>query len=215
MFPIEKEISAAIVDDHPVVIEGLQKILVNNFNVSLLKEFNSGESLLAYLKESGHIFDIILLDITLPGKNGIDTCREVKLFSPDSTILAFSNHTERSIILQMIQYGASGYILKNTGAQELTECITAAMNGQIAFSRETREIISRPSMDELKKIPSLTKREKQILLLVADGKTSLEMAEELSVSHLTIETHRRNLMQKFEVNNVAMLIKMASKLQFI
>lgn len=72
MLPIDRPISAAIVDDHPVVIEGLQKILVNNFKVSLLKEFKSGDSLLAFLKESGHTFDIILLDITLPGKNGID-----------------------------------------------------------------------------------------------------------------------------------------------
>ena len=111
----------------------------------------------------------------------------------------------------MLQNGANGYLLKNASSSEIVSGIADALNGQIAFSKEVKEIIARPSAADLKKIPSLTKREKEILRMIADGKTSVQIGEELFVSPFTVDTHRRNLMQKFEVKNVAALIKIASE----
>jgi DNA-binding NarL/FixJ family response regulator len=213
-FP-KKEITIAIVDDHPIVIEGLQKILASDFNVNDIKEFTSGNDFIHYLKENKAAIDIVLLDITLPDKSGIEICKEVKTLSPSTRVLAFSNHNERSIIMQMLHNGASGYLLKNSSSAELIVCINEALDGQITFSKEVKKIIAQPSLNELKTIPPLTKREKEILRMIADGKTSIEIADELFVSPLTIETHRRNLMQKFDMKNVAALIKIATQQQLI
>jgi DNA-binding NarL/FixJ family response regulator len=212
---LKKEITIAIVDDHPIVIEGLQKILTADFNVNEVKEFTLGNDFISYLKEHKATIDIVLLDITLPDKSGIEVCKEVKALSPGARVLAFSNHNERSIIMRMLHNGASGYLLKNSSSAELIACINEALDGQITFSKEVKKIIAHPSMNELKTIPPLTKREKEILRMIADGKTSIEIADELFVSPLTIETHRRNLMQKFEVKNVATLIKIATQQQLI
>lgn len=213
-FP-KKEIIVAIVDDHPIVIEGLQKILASDFIICEVKEFTSGNDFINYLQENKDIIDIVLLDITLPDKSGIEICKEVKTLSPSTRVLAFSNHNERSIIMQMLHNGASGYLLKNSSSAELIACINEALDGQITFSKEVKKIIAQPSLNELITVPPLTKREKQILRMIADGKTSIKIADELFVSPLTIETHRRNLMQKFDVKNVAALIKIAVQRQLI
>ncbi|RPD42021.1 response regulator transcription factor [Chitinophaga barathri] len=203
------KITLAIVDDHPVVIEGLQKLLENKEVIRIAGSFTSGNGFLGFLRSNR--VDIVLLDITLPDANGLDLCKEIKQLSPSTCVLALSNHSERSIIMQMLQNGASGYLLKNASGEELMNCINEALSGQVTFSREVKEIIARPGVSELKQLPQLTRREKEILHLISDGKTTAGIAEELSLSPLTVETHRRNLLQKFEVKNVAALIKMAAQ----
>lgn len=211
----DKTLCIAIVDDHPVVIEGLRKILVQEMPLLEVLEFCTGGDFMAYLKKAARAVDIVLLDITLPDTNGVELCRQIKSLSQDTRVLGFSNHNDRTLVMQMLSNGASGYLLKNVSAAELVRCIDEALNGGIAFSEEIRKIITKPSASELRTIPPLTKREKQILQLIAEGKTSVEISEELSVSHFTVETHRRNLMQKFDVNNAASLIKVAAQLQLI
>lgn len=209
MSPSNIPVVIAIVEDHPIVIEGLQKILAKELHIEKVYEFTTGDAFITELKSHRRTFQIVLLDITLPDSNGVDLCREIKALDPDTTVLGFSNHSDRSLILQMLSNGASGYILKNASASEISQCIREAMSGQIAFSNQVRQIMARPSTHQLKNFPSLTKREKQVLKLVADGKTSIEISDELQVSPFTIETHRRNLMQKLDVKNVAGLIKVA------
>lgn len=197
----------AIVDDHPVVMQGLHMLLMHEKDITIAGSFTTGADFMAFLKENE--VNIVLLDISLPDTSGIDLCREIKMISPDTYVLALSNHSERSMIMQMLQNGASGYLLKNASAEELVNCVHEALKGVITFSQAVKEIIARPSMAELKGIPQLTRREKEILQLIADGKTTTSIAEQLSLSPLTIETHRRNLMQKFEVKNVAALVRIA------
>ncbi|UOE46575.1 response regulator transcription factor [Mucilaginibacter sp. SMC90] len=201
------KLAVAIVDDHPIVIEGLKMLLQNEENLQVIGGFCDGESILAYLRLNKA--DLILLDITLPDINGMDLCRMIKDEFRSTMILILSNHTERSIIMQTIQNGASGYLLKNSSIDELRNCITEAVNGNICFSKEVVEIISRPTKNQLQGRPQLTRREKQILALIAEGKTSQAIAGELFLSPLTIDTHRKNLIQKFEVKNVAELIRAA------
>ncbi|MEC7265072.1 MAG: response regulator transcription factor [Bacteroidota bacterium] len=208
-----KPISLIIVDDHSIVVEGIKTMLHGDLEINILETFSLGSSLMNFLNRTNT--DIILLDISLPDISGIDLCKKVKLMSPKTKVLALSNHTERSIILQMIQNGANGYLLKNIGSMELKDCIHAAMNGEIVFSREVSSIMANPNMEELKELPRLTKREKEILELISKGLTTQEIADKLFVSPLTIETHRRNLMSKFKVRNAAELIMEASKSKLI
>ncbi|WP_374463683.1 DNA-binding response regulator [Chryseobacterium sp.] len=116
--------------------------------------------------------------------------------------------------MQSIQNGASGYLLKNTSIDELVICIRGALSGDIVFCNETKQIISRLSQNDLP-VPRLTKREKQILQMVAQGKTSNMIAEELFLSPLTVDTHRKNLLQKFHAKNSTELISRAIQQRMI
>jgi DNA-binding NarL/FixJ family response regulator len=203
----DNSIILAIVDDHPVVMEGVQKLLESKRHIQVAGCFTTGSDFIAFIKSNK--VDIVLLDISLPDVSGIDLCKDIKALSPATCVLVLSNHSERSIIMQLLQNGASGYLLKNASATELTNCINEALEGQITFSKEVKEIIARPSASALRGIPQLTRREKEILHLISEGVTTAGIAAQLSLSPLTIETHRRNLLQKFDVKNVAALIKVA------
>ncbi len=201
-----EKINIVIVDDHPIVIEGLRMMLKSQSFFNVTGSFTSGLEIISFIQS--HKVDIILLDITLPDANGTELCREIKKISPDTSVIMFSNRSERSIVMQSIQNGASGYLLKNTSIDELVICIKGALSGDIVFCNETKQIISRPSQNDLP-IPRLTKREKQILQMVAQGKTSNMIAEELFLSPLTVDTHRKNLLQKFQAKNSTELINRA------
>lgn len=203
------KLRTVIVDDHPIVIEGLKNLLSNENNIEIAGTFCNGQDLLSYLNI--HSVDLILLDITLPDSNGMELCKLIKQKSIHTMILMISNHTERSIILETIQNGASGYLLKNSTLDELRHCIAEALKSNICYSREVVDIISRPSKNASFGIPKLTRREQQILGLLAKGKTSQVIGQELFLSSLTIDTHRRNLIQKFAVKNVAELIMAANQ----
>ncbi|MBE5321896.1 response regulator transcription factor [Pedobacter sp. MR2016-19] len=202
-----------IVDDHPIVIEGLKTLLKNEDNLEIVGGFSNGAQLLSYLNRNP--VDLILLDVTLPDIGGMELCQMIKAQFSATTILILSNHTERSIIMQTIQNGASGYLLKNSSLDELRQCIAEAVKGNICYSKEVVEIISRPTKNQLRNTPQLTRREKQILSLLAQGKTSQNIAQEFFLSPLTVDTHRRNLIQKFEVKNVAELIAAAHQQQLL
>ncbi|MFC3758698.1 response regulator [Chryseobacterium tructae] len=207
-----EKINIAIVDDHPIVIEGLKMMLNSHPSFNIPETFTSGSEIITFVNSSK--VDIILLDITLPDTNGTELCREIKKISPDTSVIMFSNRSERSIIMQSIQNGASGYILKNTSIDELVICIKGALSGDIVFCSETKQIIRKPPQNDLP-IPRLTKREKQILQLVAQGKTSNKIAEELFLSPLTVDTHRKNLLQKFQAKNSTELVNQAIEYNLI
>lgn len=211
----KEKINIAIVDDHPILIEGLQKVLMNAYNYVSTICFTTGADFLNYLHKKEIATDIVLLDITLPDINGIQLCKKIKMLYPDICVLAFSNHNERGTIMQMLQQGASGYMLKNVASEELVSCIDEAMKGNIALSSEVKAIMAKPTLEDFRLTPLLTKREKEILKMIANGETTASIAEKLFLSPNTIETHRRNLMQKFNVNNAAEMIKVAAMHEMI
>lgn len=213
MTMVKDKIRIVLVDDHPIVIQGLKTTLAEEADFTIVDTFFSGAELLSFLERNP--IDVVLLDIILPDGNGVDFCLEIKRLYPDIVVLILSNHAERSFIVQSVQHGASGYLLKNTSLSELTACIREAVNGQITFSDEVKKIMVRPAESKITEIPQLTKREKEILKLLADGKTSAIIAEELHISPLTIITHRRNLMHKFDVKNVAELIMAATRNNYL
>ncbi|WNI36510.1 response regulator transcription factor [Chryseobacterium sp. SG20098] len=207
-----EKINIVIVDDHPIVIEGLRMMLRSQPFFNVAGSFASGAETLSFIRSE--MVDIVLLDITLPDSNGTELCREIKKISPSTSVIMFSNRSERSIIMQSIQNGASGYLLKNTSIDDLVIGIRGALSEDIVFCNETKQIISLPSQTTLP-IPRLTKREKQILQMVAQGKTSNVIAEELFLSPLTVDTHRKNLLQKFQAKNSTELINLAVQQRMI
>lgn len=207
---MKNNISVIIIDDHPIVLQGFSHILQGEDQISLLASFTSAEEGLAFLQAQE--VDVVLLDINMPDMNGIDACKRISKDHPNCRVIAISNNNENSIIQRMLQSGASGYVLKNASADELVQCIKEAAAGRTALSRDVQGILQSAKAGNL---PKITRRETEILQLLAQGLTSPEIAERMFVSPLTIETHRRNLIQKFEVSNSAALIHKAMELKYI
>jgi two-component system nitrate/nitrite response regulator NarL len=148
---------------------------------------------------------LCFLDINLPDISGIDLCLKIKKEFPQIHIIGLSTFSQRSYIAQMMQNGASGYLLKSATKEEIEEAINTVMLGKLFFN------ISSVSNNNEKDAPLLTRREKEILILIADGLTNNEIATKLFLSSHTVDSHRKNLFIKFDVNNVALLVKKASQ----
>ena len=199
-----------IVDDHYMVIEGIRSLLLGDESLEWTGHATTAESCLAFLQQQQP--DVLLMDINLPDKSGIDLCKEVKLRYPAIQVIALSSFNQLSFIQKMIDNGATGYVLKNATREELKEAIEAVMSGNTFLSREAAA-----SMENAKDsgIPIITKREKEVLVLISEGLTNTAIAEKLFISVTTVDTHRKNLLTKFQAKNTATLIKWASQYEFI
>ncbi|AXB55568.1 response regulator [Flavobacterium fluviale] len=193
-----------IVDDHPIVISGISGLLSELKTIKIVEKFQSGISLLEYIEDNN--VDLILMDIFLPVINGVDLCKTIKQKHPKIVIIGMSSQSERSLVMQFIQNGGNGYILKNASFDEFKNCIYKAIKGEIVFSEEVKTIISQPLSEDLERIPALSRRERDIALLLSQGKSTQEIADDLFLSFLTVQTHRRNILQKYKMKNVAELI---------
>lgn len=199
-----------IVDDHYMVIEGIRSLLHQENNIEWFGHATNAASCLAFLEQQ--LPDVILMDINLPDKSGIDLCKEVREKYPSVFIIGLSTFNQQSFIQKMMDHGASGYVLKNATRDELMEAIEAAAKGKTYLSDEASKTLHKSSVDG---VPVLTRREKEVLLLIADGLTNLEVAEKLFISSATVDTHRKNLLAKFDARNTASLVKMAMQFQLI
>lgn len=199
-----------IVDDHYMVIEGIRSLLQQEKSIEWIGHATNAGSCLAFLKQQ--IPDVILMDINLPDQSGIDLCKEVKQLYPSVFVVGLSTFNQQSFIAKMMENGASGYVLKNATREELLEAIEATANGKIYLSDEASQTLRKSHAAEL---PVLTRREKEVLILIAEGLTNNEVAEKLFISTATVDTHRKNLLAKFDARNTASLVKMAMQLQLI
>lgn len=199
-----------IVDDHYMVIEGIRSLLQNEKSIEWMGHAMTAASCLAFLDRQ--LPDVILMDINLPDKSGIDLCKEVKAKYPSSFIIGLSTFNQQSFIQKMMDNGASGYVLKNATQEELMEGIEMVMRGKTYLSDEAALSLQKNNNSE---VPILTRREKEVLELIADGMTNAEIAGKLFISVTTVDTHRKNLLAKFEAKNVASMIKAAAQMQFI
>lgn len=190
----------AIVDDHPIVVDGLKSLLQSVNKYEVISFFNGKSVIEAFQNQK---IDIILLDIVLPDGNGVDFCKEIKTLSPDTIIIGFSNQAEQSTINTMLQNGASGFILKSAPSEEILDGIEEAAKGKMILNDEIRKLMFETSKSEF---PSITKREKQLIELLAQGKTTAIIADELFLSRFTVDTYRKNLLQKFDVKNTSELL---------
>ena len=199
-----------IVDDHYMVIEGIRSLLQNETTVEWVGHASNAASCLAFLHQQ--LPDVILMDINLPDKNGIELCKEVRQLYPSVFIIGLSTFNQQSFIQKMMENGASGYVLKNATQEELMEAIKTVANGKTYLSDEAALSLRKSNSGET---PVLTRREKEVLELIADGMTNNEIAAKLFISVTTVDTHRKNLLAKFDARNIASLIKSAMQMQLI
>lgn len=198
-----------IVDDHYMVIEGIRSLLQHEKGMEWMGHAQTAASCLAYLQREQP--DVILMDINLPDMSGIDLCSEVRKKYPSIFIIGLSTFNQQSFIQKMMENGASGYVLKNATQDELVEAITMVSKGKTYLSEEASHALR----DQASANIILTRREKEVLELIAEGMTNNEIAQQLFISVTTVDTHRKNLLAKFEAKNVASLIRAAVKLQLI
>jgi DNA-binding NarL/FixJ family response regulator len=192
-----------IVDDHYMVIEGIRSLLQNEKSIEWMGHAMNAASCLAFLNKQ--LPDVILMDINLPDISGIDLCKEVKTKYPSVFIIGLSTFNQQSFIQKMMDNGASGYVLKNATQEELTSAIETVMKGKTYLSEEASNTLRKENGASI----VLTRREKEVLELIADGMTNAEIAQKLFVSVTTVDTHRKNLLAKFDTKNTAALIKIA------
>ncbi|MBS1598990.1 MAG: response regulator transcription factor [Bacteroidetes bacterium] len=210
-------IKLLIVDDHPLVIDGLKTMLTDVGYISISKTVKNGKDAIAFLKENNHV-DIILLDINLPDIDGLRLCEMIRQDNKEVKIIGLTYVNEAGIITQLIKKGANGYLLKNMEREELLKAIDQVMNGSIYLSKEANEKIIQQLQAfglEGNKLPALTRREKEILHLLAKGLTSTEIAGKLFLSNFTIDTHRKNMLQKFNAHNTHALINIANEMRLL
>lgn len=186
-----------------MVIEGIRSLLQNEKEIEWAGHATNAISCMAYLQKQ--LPDIILMDINLPDKSGIDLCKEVLDLYPQVYVIGLSTFDQQSFIQKMLDNGASGYVLKNATKDELIEAMQLVMSGRKYLSHEVTLALRNQGNNRI----VLTRREKEVLELISAGMTNNEIAVKLFISVTTVDTHRKNLLAKFEARNIAALIRIA------
>jgi DNA-binding NarL/FixJ family response regulator len=192
-----------------MVVAGLNSLLSDLRNTEVAGAVSNAFDAIPFLKKNKT--DVILLDINLPDISGIDLCKRIHKEFPQIKIIGISTFSDRSYISRMIENGASGYLIKSASAEEIAEAIDTVLKGKIYLSVSMEHIAKPLSVLPSENLPALTKREKEILQLISEGLTNNQIAEKLFISPLTVDSHRKNLLTKLNVNNTASLIKLAVK----
>ena len=191
-----------------LIVAGMQKMLAA---IDEIKIAGTAGSAIEALKILNSVpVDIALLDINLPDINGIELCKKIKKEFPAVKVLGISTYCDRSYVSRMIENGALGYLAKSADAEEIVRAIRTAGRGQLYLSLSTEQLLQPPSVPTSPgTLPALTRREKEVLQLIADGLTNPQIAENLFISPLTVDSHRKNLLTKLNVNNTAALVRLA------
>ena len=207
-----------IADDHAVVRSGLKLLLRSRGEFSIVAEAADGEEAVRLVDK--HKPDVAILDISMPKLDGIETTKVIKRDHPDVRILILTVHEEEEYAIQVLRAGASGYLLKNAGKKEIFEAVRSVASGHRFFSPRISNLIvdglvkrAAGPTDSKHEGPNpsklLTKRETEILQYIARGYTNRQIADELSLSFRTVNTHRANLMQKLDIHDTARLVRYA------
>ena len=201
-----------LADDHKIVREGIRSLLEKQQDIEVVAEAQDGRQTLTLVGEL--LPKVVVVDVAMPGLNGIETTRRIVHGYPGTSVIALSMHADRRLVGSMLAAGASGYLLKDCAFEELANAIRAVAAGRTYLSSRIVDVMVRDyfaSHDRfVSSTPSaLTGRESEVLQLLAEGSTAKEIASELQVSTKTIETHRERIMQKLNVHSVAQLTKYA------
>lgn len=209
-------INLFIIDDHPLVAGGIAMMLKDVDYLKIQGTATTGAEAVDFLES--HEPEIILLDISLPDIDGLQLCDIIRKKNQYSKIIGLTSTNDTSIITQLLHRGGNGYLLKNMERSELLEAIDRVMDGKIFLSKAANEKVLEQFSSlssAINETPVITRREKEILLLLEDGLNGPQIAERLFLSPYTVETHRKNLMQKLNVNTTQQLLKTAKVMSMI
>ncbi len=205
------KISVLLVEDHHVVRKGISYLLSLEEDIDLVGEAEDGNEAVKMAKDLCP--DVVVMDITMPNLNGIDAVKQIKKAIPETKVMILTMHTREQYIRQALREGASGYLLKESTQEELVNAIRTVHKGGVALSPSISRFVLKEYVrqsDPKKEVDSLellTDRERQVLRLIAEGKTNKEVAKYLSISKSTVNIHRTNIMQKLDIHDTAGLVR--------
>ena len=207
-----KDIKVLVVDDHPLIAEGIRRALESFKNIRIIGEAYGGEEGLRLVKELKP--DIVILDIAMPGMAGMEVARRLRKTAPKVKIIILSMHGETEYVRQMVFSGAKGYLFKEASPKEIARAIIAVQSGRTFFSpalsaKIAGEVVRSAGRIAAPRGSHLTARETDVLSLIAEGLSNKEIARRLGVGARTVETHRGRLMDKLDIHGTASLTKYA------
>jgi len=205
-------IRVLLADDHKIVREGLRALLEKQQDIEVVGEAEDGRQTLKLIEET--LPNVVVIDVAMPGLNGIETTRRIIDNYPGTKVIALSMYSDRRLVARMLAAGASGYLLKDCAFEELTQAIHSVAIDQSYLSSIIVDIVVKNYFHNFDKVDpsvlsSLTNREREVLQLLAEGNTTKEIASYLCLSIKTIETHRQQIMQKLNIHSIAQLTKYA------
>ena len=201
-----------LADDHRIMREGLRSLLEKQPGMEVIAEAEDGRTTVQLSRKFKP--DVILMDIIMPDLNGIEATRQIVAELPDVKVIALSVHSDRKFVTEMLSAGASGYLLKDSAFEELGKALRTVVSNQIYLSPKiaglvVKDYLPNSSTKNYSTPPVLTNREREVLRLLAEGKTTKQIASCLYVSVKTVETHRKNIMDKLGFSSIAELTKYA------
>jgi len=205
-------IKILLVDDHKIVRAGLKAIIAGHPDMSVIAEASDGRTAVELAAEVSP--DVIIMDISMPGLNGIEATGRILEANPGARVIALSMHIERRIVLQMLGAGAKGYLLKDGADDEVVDAILAVSKNETYLSPRIngmvlKDYVERVSKEELSSLSRLSSREREVLQLLAEGKKTKDIATLLNVSVKTAEFYRQQIMEKLDIHTIAELTKLA------
>ena len=210
----EKPLRLLLVDDHPIVRTGLRMLFQSEPDMQVVGEVDSGAEAIAAVPRLHP--DVVIMDVAMPGMTGIEATRQIKANSPETAVLALTMHEDEQYFFAMLNAGASGYIPKRAAPDDLVAAIRVVAEGNVFLYSSLARFLMKDIVEQ-KLIPAgegddrLTTREIEVLTLIAEGRTSREIAEDLVISVKTVERHRENIMNKIDIHSRVELVKYAIK----
>ncbi len=207
-----KKIRILLVDDHALIRAGIRNSLLNQEHIEVVAEAMNGTEALVHLSTTA--VDLVIMDLSMPEMSGAEATRIITERYPDVNVLVLSMHNEEARIREVLKVGALGYILKSTSMTELLEAVETVAKGEPYFTREVsakimNQLVRGKENEHADTMSRLTNRELQILKLISEEFTNHEIADKLFISPRTVDTHRRNLIQKLHAKNTAGLVRYA------
>jgi len=203
-------IKIILADDHKIVRQGLRTMLESEADIEVIGEADDGRMAVRLARELSP--QVIIMDVGMPDLNGIEATRQVLAESPGIKVIGLSMHCDRRFVMNMLKAGASGYLLKDSAFEELAGAIRMVLGGKVYLSTEIANIVVKDYLQgggDESVFSVLTPREREVLQLMAEGKSSRQIADHLIISIKTVETHRMQIMHKLQIFSVAELTKYA------
>lgn len=201
-----------LADDHKIMREGLRALLAKQKEIEVIAEADSGRGVIELCSQLHP--DVVVIDISMPDLNGIDAARQITRDAPDIKVIALSMHSDKKYVKEMLAAGASGYLLKDAAFEELGMAIATVLKNKTYLSPQITDTVVKDYVNE--NVPqnsiastALSSREREVLQLIAEGKSTRDIAAKLYVSVKTVETHRKQIMDKLGLNSIAELTKYA------